>query len=481
MMIHSGLLTDLYELTMMQGYYEYRMNPRVVFDMFFRRQPFDGGFSVFAGLQDLLTVLENLQFSDEDIEYLASLGMFHRDFLDFLKEFRFRGDVYAVDEGTTVFPHEPLIRVHASLMEAQLIESVLLNVINFQTLIATKTARIFLAANHGKVAEFGLRRAQGIDGAVSASRAAYIGGAGATSNVYAGKRFNIPVTGTMAHSWVMAFDDEREAFERFADLYPDASVLLIDTYDTLDSGIQNAIAIGRRLKEQGKPFGVRLDSGDIEYLSMQVRRALDAAGLTDATIAASNELNEDIIHQLVAAETPIDLWGVGTHMVTGGSQSSFSGVYKLAAKEVNGEFQPVMKVSDNPEKSTNPGIKQVYRFLDRKGSPIADLIAFDEDGIDSEHVYNFHHPYMDYRHFSMKPRGPVVPLLKPRMKDGARVGEQPSLAQMQELARKNLDALDQSFRRIINPHIYKVSISDTVKNAKSATLEKYLGRHKNEA
>jgi nicotinate phosphoribosyltransferase len=449
--------------------------------MFFRRQPFNGGFSVFAGLEDLLSVLENLHFSEEDIAYLESLGMFRQDFLDFLREFRFHGDIYAVDEGTAVFPHEPLIRVHATLMEAQLIESVLLNVVNFQTLIATKTARIYLAANHGKVAEFGLRRAQGIDGAVSASRAAYIGGAAATSNVYAGKRFNIPVTGTMAHSWVMAFDDEREAFERFAELYPDAAVLLIDTYDTLDSGIPNAIEIGKRLKEKGKPFGVRLDSGDIQYLSIQVRKALDRAGLTDATIAASNELNEDIIHQLVSAGTPIDLWGVGTHMVTGGSQSSFSGVYKLAAKEVDGEYQPTMKVSDNPEKSTNPGIKQVHRFLDEEGSPIADLITFDDDGIDGEHTYTFHHPYVDYRHFSMKPRGPVVPLLKQRMKDGAVVGPQPSLAEIQALARENLDALDQTFRRIINPHIYKVSISDTVKNTKGAMLEKYLGNHKDEA
>jgi nicotinate phosphoribosyltransferase len=480
MTIKSGLLTDLYELTMMQGYYHYDLNPRVVFDMFFRRQPFHGGFSVFAGLDDLLTVLENLHFSEDDLEYLDSLGMFHQDFLDELKNFRFRGDIWAMDEGTAVFPHEPLIRVHASLMEAQLIESVLLNIINFQTLVATKTARIYLAANHGKVAEFGLRRAQGVDGAISASRAAYIGGAAATSNVYAGKRFNIPVTGTMAHSWVMAFDDEREAFDKFAELYPDAAILLIDTYDTLDSGIPNAVEIGKRLKEKGKPFGVRLDSGDIQYLSIQVRKALDAAGLTDATIAASNELNEDIIHQLVAAGTPIDLWGVGTHLVTGGSEASFSGVYKLAAKEVNGVFQPTMKVSDNPEKSTNPGIKQVYRFLHEEGNPLADLITFDGDGIDADHTYNFHHPYVDYRHFRMRPHGPVIPLLKKYMENGTVVGRRPSLAEIQAHARRNLDSLDQTYRRIINPHIYKVSISDSVKNTKGEMLEKYLGNHKEE-
>jgi nicotinate phosphoribosyltransferase len=481
MTVKSALLTDLYELTMMQGYFHYQMNPRVVFDMFFRRQPFHGGFSVFAGLDDLLSALEELRFTDEDLEYLDSVGMFHKDFLDFLRDFRFRGDIWAMDEGTAIFPHEPLIRVHATLMEAQLIESLLLNIVNFQTLIATKTARIYLAANHGRVAEFGLRRAQGVDGAVSASRAAFIGGAGATSNVYAGKRFDIPVTGTMAHSWVMAFDDEREAFDKFADLYPDSSILLIDTYDTLDSGIPNAVRVGKRLKELGKPFGVRLDSGDIQYLSLQVRKALDRAGLTDATIAASNELNEDIIHQLVSAGTPIDLWGVGTHLVTGGSEASFSGVYKLAAKEVDGEFQPTMKVSDNPEKSTNPGIKQVHRFLDDEGSPLADLICFDGDEIDPQKTYTFHHPYVDYRHFSMRPRGPVVPLLKERMKEGKVVGPRPSLKEIQTLARNNLDALDQTYRRILNPHIYKVSICDSVKSTKGEMLERYLGNHKDEA
>lgn len=478
MIAPSGLLTDLYELTMMQGYYHYGLNPRVVFDMFFRRQPFNGGFSIFAGLDDLLSALEGMRFSEEDLAYLEGLGMFHQDFLDYLRDFRFRGDVWAVDEGTAVFPHEPLIRVHATLIEAQLIESLLLNVVNFQTLIATKTARIYLAANHGKVAEFGLRRAQGIDGAVSASRAAFIGGAAATSNVYAGKLFNIPVTGTMAHSWVMAFTDEREAFDKFAELYPDSAILLIDTYDTLDSGIPHAVEVGKRLKEQGKPFGVRLDSGDIQYLSVEVRKALDAAGLTDATIAASNELNEDIIHQLVTAETPIDLWGVGTHLVTGGSEASFSGVYKLASKEIDGHFQPTMKVSDNPEKSTNPGIKQVHRFLDEEGSPLADLITFNDDSIVHGQTYTFHHPYVDYRHFCLEARGPVIPLLKERMKDGKRIGERPTLAEIQTLARSNMDALDRTYRRIINPHIYRVSISDKVKQTKGDMLERYLGEHK---
>ena len=475
MRITSGLLTDLYELTMMQGYHHYDLNPRVVFDMFFRKQPFQGGFSVFAGLEDVLEVLKELHFSDEDIEYLDSLGLFDDDFLEYLREFRFQGDIYAVPEGTVVFPQEPMIRIHGTLIECQLIESLVLNIVNFQTLVATKTARIYLAANGGKVLEFGLRRAQGVDGALSASRAAYIGGASATSNTLAGRRYRIPVSGTMAHSWVMAFEKEDEAFEKFAELYPDKTTVLIDTYDTLNSGIQNAIQVGKRLMADGHPFAVRLDSGDIQYLSMQVRRALDRAGLTEAKIAASNELNEEIIHQLVTDGAPIDLWGVGTHLVTGGSESSFSGVYKLAAREENGEFQPTMKFSDNPEKSTNPGTKQVYRFHDETGSPIADLVAFDEEEIDGSRTYTFHHPFVDYRHFTLECPGDVVPLLVPYMKAGKLVRKLPALQEIQTLTRSNLQALDGTFKRIINPHIYRVSISDSVKRTKETILKRYLG------
>ena len=471
----SALLTDLYELTMMQGYYHYDLNPRVVFDMFFRKQPFQGGFSVFAGLEEVLTLLRDLHFSDEDIDYLSGLGLFSEGFLEYLRNFRFQGDIYAVPEGTVVFPQEPLIRIHGTLIECQLIESLLLNIVNFQTLIATKTARIYLAAHGGKVLEFGLRRAQGIDGALSASRAAYIGGAAATSNTLAGERYRIPVSGTMAHSWVMAFGDEEEAFERFAELYPDKTTLLIDTYDTLHSGIQNAIKVGKRLMAEGRPFAVRLDSGDIQYLSMQVRRSLDRAGLTEAKIAASNELNEDIIHQLVTDGAPIDLWGVGTHLVTGGTESSFSGVYKLCAREEDGEFRPTMKFSDNPEKSTNPGIKQIYRFHDETGSPLADLVAFADEQIDETGTFTFHHAFVAYRHFRLKAPGPVKPLLIPYVKQGEILGDLPSLQEIQTLTRSNLDALDGTFKRIINPHIYKVSISDAVKQTKESILKRHLG------
>lgn len=472
--ITSALLTDLYELTMIQGYYHFDRNPRVVFDMFFRRQPFDGGFSVFAGLEDLLATISQLHFSADDLNYLESLGMFSPEFLRYLEEFRFEGDIYSVPEGTVVFPHEPLVRVHSTLIEAQLIESLLLNILNFQTLIATKTARIYLASDQGSVLEFGLRRAQGVDGAISASRAAYIGGASATSNTIAGKRFGIPVTGTMAHSWIMAFDDERAAFERFAELYPDKAILLIDTYDTLNSGINNAIEVGKELKRRGKRFGVRLDSGDIQYLSEQVRRRLDAAGLADATVAVSNELNEEIIHQLVASKTPIDAWGVGTHMVTGGSESSFSGVYKLAAKEYDGIMEPTMKISDNPEKSTNPGIKQVHRFYEPDGSPRADLISFDDEEVDPNNAHWFYHPFIDYRHSKVKPWGPVKPLLEKQMEGGKRLGESPSIADIQRNTKQNLNALGFTYKRIINPHIYKVSISQAVKDSKVEMIERLM-------
>ncbi|MCL1818829.1 MAG: nicotinate phosphoribosyltransferase, partial [Spirochaetaceae bacterium] len=307
----SALFTDLYELTMAQGYHYYAMNSRVVFDMFFRRQPFGGGVSVFAGLDDVLGALENFRFSGEDLAYLESLKTFRPDFLAYLEDFRFSGDVYAMEEGSAVFPQEPLLRIHGNLIETQLIEGMILNIINFQSLIATKTARVWLASRGGAVMEFGLRRAQGPDGAVSASRAAYIGGASSTSNTLAGRLFGIPVSGTMAHSWIMAFDSEEEAFSRYAELYPDTTTLLIDTYNTMKSGVKNAITLGKKLKSLGKPMAVRLDSGDMQYLSGEVRKALDAADLAEVKIAVSNELDEEIIEHLVAAKSPIDFWGVG--------------------------------------------------------------------------------------------------------------------------------------------------------------------------
>ncbi|MGA2614159.1 MAG: nicotinate phosphoribosyltransferase [Spirochaetia bacterium] len=475
------LLTDFYELSMMQGYLLQRENPNVVFDMFFRRQPFGGGFAVFAGLENLLKYIRSLSFSQEDLAYLESLGAFHREFLDYLAGFRFTGDIWAMDEGTLAFPGEPLVRAHGSLMETQLIESALLAIINFQTLIATKSARVRQAASGGTVIEFGLRRAQGIDGALSASRAAFIGGAHATSNTLAGKHFGIPVRGTMAHSWVMAFSSEREAFEKYAETYPDGALLLIDTYDTLGSGIDNAIAIGRKLKEAGHAnFGVRLDSGDLEYLSKKVRQRLDDAGLADARIVASNELDEHIIHQLITQGAPIDIWGVGTNLVTAGGDPALTGVYKIAAREKGGHYIPTIKVSNNPEKTTNPGVKQVWRFTNGGGSPLADLICLDDEEPSVGRPHAFHHPSGDYRKFVLTEYAGITPLLGLKMKAGAVVGDIPSITAIRSKACNELDLLDDTYKRLINPHVYKVSLSDKLAAMKTLLVKENLadGRHR---
>jgi nicotinate phosphoribosyltransferase len=474
------LLTDFYELSMMQGYLLQRENPRVVFDMFFRRQPFGGGFAVFAGVEDALRFVSSLSFTAKDLAYLQSVGAFRREFLDWLAGFRFKGDIWAMDEGTLAFPGEPLVRVHATLIEASLIESALLAILNFQTLIATKAARIRLAAGSGSVIEFGLRRAQGIDGALSASRAAYIGGASATSNTFAGRRFGIPLRGTMAHSWIMAFASEREAFEKYAEIYPDGCILLIDTYDTLGSGIENAIAVGRKLKETGHDgFGVRLDSGDLEYLSKKVRERLDAAGLRGALIVASNELDENIIHQLMTQRAPIDAWGVGTHLVTGGGDSSLTGVYKIVAREQGGAFIPTIKVSNNPEKVTNPGIKQVWRFANGGGSPLADLICLEEEAPSPGTPHTFHHPIVDYRSFTLTEYGTMTPLLSLKMREGGVVGRHPPITDIRARAWREIDALDDTYKRLINPHVYKVSLSDTLHEMKARLIRENLskGRH----
>ncbi len=471
--MNLSLLADFYELSMMQGYFLYNPGGRAVFDLFFRRQPFQGGFAVFAGLRDALSYLLNLSFTTEDLSYLQGLGTFHGDFLDFLSTFRFRGDVHAMEEGEIVFPNEPLLRVHGTLMEAQLVESALLNIINFQTLIATKTARVCLSAQGRPVLEFGLRRAQGTDGALSAARAAFIGGASSTSNTLAGKLHGIPVRGTMAHSWIMLFPSEREAFRKYAEIYPEGCILLIDTFDTLGSGIQNAIEVGRTLAVEGHTgFGVRLDSGDLEYMSKEVRRRLDDAGLEDALIVVSNELDEHIIEQLVARGAPIDVWGVGTQMVTGGGDPSLTGVYKAVAVQRNcgdGSWTSVIKVSNNPEKTTNPGIKQVWRFSSAEGSPLADLLCLEEERIAGGEPHVFHHPG-DYRSFTLREYADVRPLLSPVMKNGSVLSPAPHLADIRDRVRRNLSLLDGTYKRLINPHVYKVSLSAPLKDLKQRLI-----------
>lgn len=469
--IKSALFTDFYELTMAQGYWKKNMNQLVVFDMFFRKNPFNGGFSVLAGNETLLDIITSFSFSDSDIAFLKDQKIFEDGFLEYLKEFHFTGDVYTMDEGTIIFPQEPLIRIHANLIEAQILEGLVLNHVNFQSLIATKTARIWLASKKAPIMEFGLRRAQGQDGAMSATRAAYIGGAAGTSNTLAGKKYGIPVMGTMAHSWIMAHTSELEAFREYAQIYPENSVFLIDTYDTLKSGIKNAIIAGGESVKKGYNFGVRLDSGDISYLTREVRKELDRAGFPQAKISVSNELTEEIITTLVASNAPINSWGVGTHMVTGGNESSFTGVYKLAARhdKETDSILPAMKFSDNPAKTTNPGIKNVFRLYDGNGMAAADILALDDEILEEGKEYRFYHPMVDYRQFTFT-TGKIVPLLKKRIDQGKRIGcrlpESEQLAISRTNVERQLESFDESYKRILNPHIYKVSITEKLKDLK---------------
>lgn len=474
----SALVTDFYELTMMQGYFLKDHNPRVVFDMFYRTNPFSGGYTVFTGLEEVIDALEDFRFSSDDIEYLRSLKFFDPSFLDFLAHYRFSGDVYAFDEGTPAFPGEPLVRIESSLIDCQLVEAFVLNTLNFQTLIATKANRmVYATRGKGAIMEFGLRRAQGENGAHAASRAAYIGGTKVTSNTYAGKKYGIPVSGTMAHSWIMSFGSEEEAFRQYASIYPDNAVLLIDTYDTLGSGIEAAIKIGLEQKAKGKRIGVRIDSGDLNYLPRVIRDRLDKAGLTDATICVSNDLTEEIIQTLVADGVPIDSWGIGTHLVTGGTQSSLNGVYKLAAKQENGVFEPTLKVSNSFEKTTNPGIKQVYRFYDENDNALADLITLDDEEVRNDVNHTFFHPFSMGDFFVMR-KGSYKysrPLLSQKMKDGRRISEKRELHEIQAYAASSLEHLHKSYKRQINPHIYKVSLSRRLRDLKMDLILKVRG------
>ncbi|HOX91877.1 MAG TPA: nicotinate phosphoribosyltransferase, partial [Spirochaetales bacterium] len=383
-------------------------------------------------------------------------------------------EIDAMAEGEIVFPQEPILRVHGGLVEAQLVEGLILNTINFQSLIATKATRLVRAAAGSQIMEFGLRRAQGANGAMAASRAAYIGGASSTSNALAARLYGIQASGTMAHSWIMTFPSELAAFQAYAQQYPDSSVFLIDTYDTLASGIKNAITVGRGLAARGKRFGVRLDSGDMDYLSRRVRQELDQAGLHDAYIVASNELEEEIIETLSASKAPIDVWGVGTRLVTGGSDSSFTGVYKLAQidRRVGERFEsvPVMKFSENPEKSTNPGVKDSWRLYDDDGCAVADVISQAEDTLTRGQTRDLYHPYLDTRRFSFSLSREPRRLLSKVMENGRLVGPEQGAKDILAAARahreQSLAELDPSYLRILNPHRYRVALSDGMRNLK---------------
>ncbi|MBI4665407.1 MAG: nicotinate phosphoribosyltransferase [Nitrospinae bacterium] len=474
----SALFTDLYQLTMMQGYLQAGLgDEEACFDLFFRTNPFGGGYTVFAGLEDALEYLASLHFTDEDIAYLHSLKIFSAGFLDYLRRFRFNGEVYSHTEGSIVFPLEPVLRVKAPLFEAQLVETALLNIVNFQSLIATKSARICHEAGEDRVVEFGLRRAQGVDGGITAAKAAYIGGCSATSNVHAGKIFGIPVKGTHAHSWVTAFPDELSAFRKFVEIYPVNPILLVDTYDTLKSGIPNAITVGQEMKERGgNLFGVRLDSGDLAFLSVETRRMLDSAGLADVKIVCSNELDEHIIHDLGIQGARIDLYGVGTRLVTAHGEPATSGVYKLAAIRRAGEdWRMKLKFSEGMKKASLPGVKQVYRMSGADGAMMADLIELENGEPDfSAGVWGFH-PAMEYHRKFYSGVAAAQPLLTPAMVDGVITASIPPLAETRDRVKRELDKLHPTVKRLLNPHIYKVSLGPRL-NTATKKLREELAR-----
>lgn len=474
-----ALLTDLYELTMAYGYWKAGMADReAVFHLSFRQAPFNGQYAIACGLANAIDYLKKLQFGDGDLAYLAKLPgddgkpLFDRAFLVYLRRMRFTFDVDAIPEGTVVFPNEPLMRVKGTLLQAQIVETALLNLINYQTLVATKAARICQAANGEPVLEFGLRRAQGIDGAMSATRAAYVGGCAATSNVLAGKVFNIPIKGTHAHSWVMSFDNELESFEAYAKAMPNNCVFLVDTYNTLD-GVRHAIEIGRTLKERGQRLlGIRLDSGDLAYLSIEARKLLDEAGFTDAKILASNDLDEYLIADLKQQGAQVSIWGVGTRLVTAYDQPALGGVYKLSAiKDANG-WQHKVKLSEQSIKVSVPGILQVRRFKDAKGF-IADAIYDTLTGISE--TCSIIDPNDPIRKKTIAADTTFEDLLVPIFREGRPVYEQPQLPDIRQRTIDQLAMLHPTTKRFTNPHRYPAGLELKLYELRASLIAKARG------
>jgi nicotinate phosphoribosyltransferase len=471
---YSPLLTDLYQLTMLAGYFEKGMHLKpAVFDLYFRKNPFHGSYAVFAGLQTALDYLNGLRFSDADLDYLKGLGIFKRPFLDYLANFSFHARVIAPPEGTVVFGGEPLVTVEGRLAEVQLVETALLNIINFQTLIATKAARICVAAAPGQVIEFGLRRAQGPDGGLHGARAAYIGGARGTSNVWAGQMFNIPVKGTHAHSWIMSFDDELSAFRAYADCFPDHCILLVDTYDTLRSGIPNAITVARELRAKGHELlGVRLDSGDLAYLSKISRQMLDEAGFPQVKIVASSDLDETIIESIRIEGGCIDIYGVGTKLATGSGPGgcALGGVYKLV--RFNG--QPKLKVTSDLAKATLPDRKRLLRVIDAEGQFLMDIICRRQDKVGpGDRVYNPANPDES----KTIPQGSTLKEIRqPVMNEGRVLLEMEGLDLMADRCAEQLQKLPKGSLRLANPHIYKVGISSKLLELRNNLVKQYLNQ-----
>lgn len=471
------LMTDLYELTMMQGYFKAGNKQRVIFDVFYRKNPSGSAYAVMAGLEQVIEYIRELTFSEDDICYLKDTGIFEDDFLEYLEQFKFSGNIYAIPEGSVIFPREPLMKIVAPVMEAQLIETAVLNIINHQCLIATKASRVVYAANGDGVMEFGLRRAQGPDAGIYGARAAMIGGCVGTSNVLAGKLFRVPVKGTHAHSWIMSFSDEYTAFKTYASLYPDACILLVDTYDTLKSGVPNAIRVFQEMKEAGIPltfYGIRLDSGDLAYLSKKARKMLDNAGFTDAVISASSDLDEYLIDSLKTQGAAITSWGVGTNLITSKDNPSFGGVYKIAAVESDGKFIPKIKLSENSEKITNPGNKTIYRVYEKTSGKIkADLIALEDDIISEEEDLLLFDPLETWKKTLLKAGSfSLRKMLVPIFEDGDCVYPSPDVMDIREYCFQELNTLWDESRRLVNPHPVYVDLSERLYQLKTELLGK---------
>ena len=468
-----ALLTDFYELTMMAGYLkEGRVDQQACFEYFFRSLPPHAGFGVCAGLEPFLNYLENLRFEEDDLAYLSSLDVFSDEFIKYLRAFRPACTVRAVPEGTVVFPHEPLVVIEGSIFEAQLLETALLNFLNHQTLIATKAARICLAAEGDPVMDFGLRRAHGPDGGLSGSRAAHIGGCATTSNVLAGKVYGIPVAGTHAHSWVMSFPSEYEAFKAFAAAFPKRCTMLVDTYDTIRSGVPNAIRVFKEMHAEGQMTrpAIRLDSGDLAKLSKQAWKLMRDAGFDDPLIVASNDLDEDLIADLKRQGARINAWGVGTHLLTAFDCPALNGVYKLVAAKENGAWRPRIKISSNLAKATDPGHKRLVRYYAPGGNPLGDVAYGDDETFPESGAIAGRDRVLPHRTARLAPAASCEDLLNTVFENGRRVGQSPPIAEVRDRAQAQIQALPEEFKRLRNPEIYKVLLSDQLGELKESMM-----------
>ena len=471
-MRNLSMMTDLYQLTMMYGYYKSDMlDNRAVFDMFYRQTSAVTHYAIMAGVEQLVDYINNLHFDDEDIDYLRSLNLFDEGFLALLKNLHFTGDIEAVPEGTVVFSGEPLVRVTAPIVEAQLVETALLNIINHQTIIATKASRVALAAKGDKVLEFGLRRAQGPDAGIYGARAAVIGGCDSTSNVLTGSMFNIPVSGTHAHSWVMSFPDELTAFRAYAKFFPDACLLLVDTFNVLKSGMPHAIQVFKELRAAGhEPLGIRIDSGDLAYLSREARRMMDEAGFPNAKVCVSGDLDEYLINDLKQQGARIDIWGVGTKLITSSDCPALGGVYKLAAEIIDGHVVNKMKVTENPAKVTNPGIKKLLRLYDENGMAVADLIALQDEEFDESKPLTIFDPVDTWKEMTLT-NYHIRNLHEPLFVNGQCVYKPRKLMDIQADCKKDLATFWDQYKRLTNPHRYKVDLSEKLWMMKQSMLK----------